>query len=252
MATLISWKDAPLPTGPGVILGTPTLDTVVGVPTPPSLKILSGATSATGWIPTFAAQTTLTARTYIRTPSEWPSQAFTVLAMRSSGSVSNAVCNISGTGAPGQIRLVKGTGTTVVASPNGTVLPDTSYRIELQYNSVLGTSCLSLFAMGSDTPIWSSGNRTETDFQTPIDRVAWGKTNNSPVINSNWWVDSLLVHDSYNLVGRDAGDLYIAPPDPPAPTGKVQRWNGTSLQDAAFPAGYSIGRWNGTSLIDLI
>lgn len=250
MATLVSWKNAPLPTTPGVVLGTPILDTEMGIPTAPSLKILGGATAATGWIPTFTPQTILTARTYIHTPSEWPSQAFTVLSLRSSGSVSNAFCNISGTGAPGQIRLVKGTGgTTVLASPNGTVLPDTSYRIELQYNSALGTACLSLFAMGSDTPIWSSGNRTETDFQTPIDRVAWGKTNNTPVVNSDWWVDSLLVHDSYSLVGRDEDDLSVTPP---ASSGTVQRWNGTSLQNVSFPPGYSIGRWNGTSLVNII
>ncbi len=225
MATLFEWNDGTAPTTAG---SSVTVDNTVGYPATPGLLIQQGALQVAVARWDFTAQATLALRFYLHTPAAWPSAAQAIAAFKVGGTSVVAQFAFAGTGAPGQVRLVRTGGTTVVQSANGTIAVDTTYRVELQLDTAGSRARTAVFPIESDTPAWDSGWQTHTNFAVSPSRVEVGSVNANPTVGT-YWVDTILGTDS-------AAD-----------------WIGRAPGDGAGPSfGMALTIWNGTSEVPAI
>lgn len=154
----------------------------------------------------FSAATSLALRAYVQMPTTWSSSGQPIIVARPNGIDMSGRMTLAGTAAPGQVRLTDTTGgVTAASSSNGTVSASQWYRFELQFNGASGQARTAVFALGSDTPLWSSGWVTN-DFTMPAIYAefgpGWGGTTLPQIRMTN-----LLVTDDVNAwIGRAAGD----------------------------------------------
>src|SRR5690606_15127157 len=129
---------------------------------------------------------------------------------------------------PGQFRLTRTGGGTVLNSPTNSLSVATKYRVELQYDTAGTRGRAAIFEMNSNLPLWDSGWQTDAVLWTPsIARVEIGRPNNSPN-TFPFHIDSILMTDSVTeWTGRHATDIGGAgpPPDPNYP----REWTGGDL-----------------------
>ncbi len=224
MATLCEWDGGTLPT---IVGAAPTVsgDTM-------TFAAGSDANHA-AWSFTAAAQ--VTARWYAAIPASWASASWTLAEL--AGSPLTARINLSGSGSPGQARLVNGAGSQVANSPGSTVALTTLYRVEVQVDRTAATSRLAVFPLLSDTALYDSGAiATSTGTTDPtllrIGRVSAGVTVADLAISRIKAVDSVG-----SWIGRHPADTAGDP-------GTLGIWDGTAIQDLEI-----LGVWDGTSSI---
>lgn len=156
-------------------------------------------------------------RVYFKTPAAWPSASANIVALNTASHSSVAMLSISGSGAPGQLRLLRTGGSTVSSAPNNTMLVDTWYRVELQLNGTNSRARAALFPADSETPLWTSTWQTHANYAVPILRVAIGAINSSPTVAA-FEADEILLAE---LPGED--EWLGAPPIPVEPVGLQAR-----------------------------
>lgn len=218
MTLPISWSKGTLPpiVGTGVTLGSE------GIGTADTDSILftqtSGSASLVRW--DFAEEETelnVAARVYFRTPATWPSASFNVLVFNNAASGMIAGVAFSGTGGPGQFRLLRTGGSTVASSATGAIATSTWYRVELQMKGTATQARAAIFPADSNTPIWSSAWETHADFGVAVRRVSVGSVNSTPTV-APFSADEILI------AALPAPDAWLgAPPITATPVGLQAR-----------------------------
>ena len=231
MTILASWASGALP----AVTGDVTSDPAVGVPTIPALKIASTATTAYArW--TIASQDYIATSFYIRTPTTWPTTSVNIAAFRPTGGTISLGLALSGSGAPGQLRVTKSSGN-ILNSPAGTLAVATDYYVEVTYNAATTTATARVRPAGSAAWLWSN-SVTDAALSTPVVHVDYGRVNTTP-LTPDFWLDSITVATDPADLGPDPDEAF---PPPPAGNDRVQVWNGTSLVPA------TVYVWTGTVL----
>ena len=215
---------------PDLVVGNVTNITPGGYPSNAALVFeqAAGATAYTQWnLP--QAEPTLTVRLFFKTPAVWPSASYGLIACRPTLAGNGPSATISGAGQPGQIRLTSGA-TTMLSSPNNTLTVGTWYRVELQYKNSTSEARVGLFALGLNTPIWTSGWITHAAFATACAFVQIGRNTSSPTVGP-FRVSDIFISDQ---VGSWAGG------------GDTQGlswgvWNGTTVRPASVVQVWSNG-----------
>lgn len=133
-------------------------------------------------------------RVYIKTPTSWPSASYNVVAFNNAAHGAIAMAAFSGSGAPGQIRLLRTGGGTVIASPNNTVAVNTWYRVELQMDGYNTKARVAIFHLATEEPLWASPWQTHVNYEVPVRRVAIGAINVTPTVGE-FGVDAILIAD---------------------------------------------------------
>ena len=244
MTTLASWDGGALPNTGG------TAPTVSGDEFTTAVNALSYGYWTLG-----AAAPTNSLRFRFKTPSAWPSASFTIATVSAgAGSILNRM-NLGGSGAPGQVRLVRQAGTQVAASSTGAIDLSTWYRGELQMNSGGNLLRCAVFPLGSDVALWESGAISGATGATGT-RLSLGNGANGaspPATIAAMSFSHFLATDTYGAwLGRDEDD-----PLPPPDVGSYRFFNGTTLLDLT-PRGEFDGTvlhpvevrgyWDGTAL----
>ena len=211
MVTLFSWDGGALPT----TVGDVSLDAANGVPTAPGITIEASDLAAFArW--DIASTGVLALRFYFSTPTAWPSSSYTLAMFRHTNASYTVGLSISGSGSPGQFRLIRTGGATILASPSNTLQVGTQYRAELQYDVSGNRARAAVFEMSNNLPLWESGWQVDATYWiNQIMRVEVGRPNNSP--NSfPFLIDSLMATDQVtDYIGRHANDGGSGPPPDP-------------------------------------
>ena len=178
-----------------------------------------------------------TLRSYITMPSTWASSSMTILCHQVSGGVVDARMNLSGTGAPGQVRLYRKDNVQVAASSTDLLIVGTVYRWEMQVDTVSDTLRGAVFELGSDTPIWDSG-LISGDVGAGAELLKVGKQ--SPISSlPEMSYSRVLAVDTVGVwLGRHATDTSSA-----STVDVIGVWNGSSVESVEL-----LGSWNGTSV----
>lgn len=235
MAIPETWKSGTAPTVVG--LGVSVVAGGIGADNE-TLRFAqsSGNPSAVRWdLGEFTTEVDLAARAYFKTPATWPSSSFNFLAVMNASFGNVAVLTVSGSGQPGQIRLVRTGGSVVVSSPNNTIQTDTWYRVELQKRGSTGHARVAVFAEEATvTPIWASNWEAHTDFATAIRYVTLGAISATPVVGT-FDVDEVL------LDALPAADGWLVPTaEPSEPEGEQSLQQ--RLTGMAAAVGTDVGR----------
>jgi len=206
MATLLTWDDGTLPDldGPGV-----TYDDQDGYPDPGCLSLAqqAGEHCAAQW--TFTPTPTAALRFYLRTPATWPSSAPGIAMLVGLDSLLQVT--LGGSGQPGQLRLSRGTGATVVQSSSGTFATSTWYRIEAQLDVTNSRGRVAGFLPDATTALWDSGWQTHADFAaSDVQKILVGRPSSSPTL-AQVYADTILATDDVSA--------WIGPASTPDPGG---------------------------------
>lgn len=217
MATLFSWEDGSLPT---VVGGDLSVDAGFGYPAVPAI-LIEGNGTTTGcarW--QFSAEPVVAFRMYFLTPAAWlPAGAVNIIQIQQSAAAINCAFRVGGQGNPGQCRLARTGGATVVQSGSGVISLDTVYRFELQNDAAASEARAAVFPLLSDTPLWDSGWQSHADFGGDVTEVRAGIASTA----TTWdvWVDSVLGTDVVDdWIGRHPDDVSVTGPT-------VTVWNGS-------------------------
>lgn len=231
----ITW-DSDLDTS-GSLTGGAVTDPLTGLPTSPAV-LIPEAEGASNLEFTVDPAGVVAARWYFTTPEVWPSVSYNLGQLRQGATVI-ASYTISGSGQPGQIRLVKVGGAVLASAPQSTISVGTAYRAEIQYDKPNTRARVAVFRVGRDNPTWTSNWITDATFVTDVDGIYVGRINPNPVVG-DFHIDSIELSDEVDdWIGRHADDSFAV-----GPTGTFKVWNGTSL----VPVN-SVSIWNGTSLV---
>lgn len=163
--------------------------------------------SDTGYlqIPVPAGSTTnpVRHRAYFNAGSTWASASFGLITMRPTLSTVGAVATISGSGQPGQMRLTRVGGASVVNSPTDTLALNTWYRVELMVVPLASRARVEVFNMGSDEPLWSSGWQTHSDFSSANNHIQVGRVTATPSVTGLRIDNGMILHDALTGVAPE-------------------------------------------------
>lgn len=211
MTTLAQWSSGTLPTlvgGSGI-----TSDSSAGL-RPPAMKFMQAPNTNTYAQFDFAAVTTAAHRFYVKTPAAWPSASFSLF-VASDGTAGNVKVNMTGTSAPGSLRLLNKANATVVTSPATLLVLDTWYRVEVLIDHAAGTTRVLAAKDDSTVYDWDSGV-VSSDFGTQHTRVALGASTTSTTVGT-FYLDDIVLTDGTAAVGS-------ASPYTPAPVVRIAQW----------------------------
>lgn len=171
----------------------------------PAIQFTQAASDVSQVRFTFSAATNLAMRAYIQMPSTWASAGQMLLMARPSGSDVSGRMALAGTGAPGQVRLMDSAGATISSSSNGTVNTGQWYRAELQFNGTTGQGRTAVFALGSDTPLWTSGWQA-ADFHMPSIYAEFGPGWSGTTLGQIRMANLKVTDSISDWIGRAEGD----------------------------------------------
>ena len=155
----------------------------------------------------FTSRQNVAIRVYLQTPASWASGAEALVIARSSSTTNIGQAVISGTGAPGQLRLLKADpATNAATSSNSTIINSTWYRFELLIDQINGRGRMGVFPLQCDVAVWDSGWQTN-DFGTSTYRVEIGPAYTSPTMGTVRAANILVSDDPSSWIGRTPGDL---------------------------------------------
>lgn len=236
MAILASWSGGALPT----VVGDVTLASGVSpvdASATPSLQVASSAAAAFARFE-FGSVTSVAARAYFRTPAAWASSACNILVLRVSASSIATGLAVSGTGAPGQLRLIGAGGTIFAQSPNNTLQPSTDYEVSIQLLST-GQLEARLRLVGSPDPAWSAVIDPATSglAGTSVFRAEFGRPNSTPALGP-FWLDDIVVTDG-DFPAPSALEYIEEPEEPEEPEEFPLSWT-TGAAPSNFGGGVAV------------
>lgn len=140
-------------------------------------------------------------RFYMSTPFDWSSTATNVLTFRPNASSTAFSIAFSGSGQPGQVRVV-GTGGTILAnSGNNTILENETLFIEIGYYELFegSTKKLDVYVYRDGEVAWAADMiDVSSVFTSNITRIDWGKTTSTNLtspfrtwafaLDDNYWI----------------------------------------------------------------
>lgn len=219
MAEIFKWEGGPSDSE-ATVSGTVNLAAtdISGRPTSPSVRVTSTAGAAFVRFP-FVATPTFGTRFYFKTPTSWGGSACNIFVLRVSSSLSVVNLAISGTGAPGQFRVVLPSGTTIANTPTNYLKTDTWYGVIFYHNGSSATGTI-------DVEIWEYGLRASTSrFLTASNAelgsttsvmADYGRVNSNPALPSDLYYDSFVGVDTDNGLGAHSEEP-IEPEEPDEP-----------------------------------
>lgn len=154
-----------------------------------------------------AATTTLySGEFWIETPASWASSSHTIFAMAQPDALRHFRLNLSGSGAPGQLRLVNGSGATIDNTPSNTLANSTLYRIQFRCDTGTGDAAARVYDEFGALLDEISGN---ADFGGAVDAVQWGNPFTAPTVPT-LLMDALQVTDTDEWIsGGGVSKWYI-------------------------------------------
>jgi hypothetical protein len=167
-------------------------------------------------------------RFYFTTPAAWNSASHSIAQMESSGAI-RARISISGSGAPGQLRIANAAAVQVGATANNTLALSTRYRIEWTLDHTTGIFSVNAYT-GDGTTALATLSAT-SDYGTSINRVVFGAYNTAAVPLMQF--DDFAVADTAAFIGP-----YTAPQ---SFTPVATLWDGST----ELPVTVSV--WNGAA-----
>ena len=220
MAILGQWDSGTLPTTVGTgVSSAPTGGWGGG----PAIQFDQQVGSSSQVRFEFTSRQNVAVRAYLQMPAAWASAAEALIIVRPNSSSNVGQASIAGTGAPGQVRLLKADPSANAAvSGNGTIAQSTWYRFELQLDQTNGRGRLGIFPLASDTAVWDSGWQTN-DFGASAYRVEIGPAYTSPTMG--------MVRAANIVVSDD-----------------VSQWIGRAIGDGTPPGGNVLGQWDSGAL----
>ena len=153
----------------------------------------------------FSAVTTLAMRAYVQTPTTWGSSASTIMNGRPNATNVSGRVVIGGTGSPGQVRLGNPSGAVIAQSSPNLLNLGQWYRFELQLHQSVNQARAAVFALGSDTPLWDSGWRTDS-YYASSDRAEFGPAATSPTLGQIRMTNLIVTDNVDTWIGRATGD----------------------------------------------
>lgn len=171
-------------------------------------------------------------RFYFTTPSAWNSVSHAIAQMATGGTLCARI-NISGTGAPGQLRITNAAATQVAATASNTIALSTRYRVEWTLDQVAGVFTVNMY-LGDSTTVFTTLSATSS-YGASCNRVVFGNYSAAAVPLMQF--DDFAIADTATLIGP-------AVVTPPA-TATIKLWNGTA--EVAVTAKL----WNGTAEVPL-
>lgn len=185
-----------------------------------------------------------TVRWYAEMPASWASASFSMFLSWAAGSFTSRI-NLSGTGSPGQYRLLRSGGVQVAASASNTLQTSTTYRFEYQVDGTNQTVRGAVFSLGSDTPLYDSGLISSTTTSTVSTRFYFGRGATGAAAPADL-LDQRLSHIKGigtvgAWIGRHASDVVTST----APE-LLGIWNGSTVESAEL-----LGVWDGTAIESL-
>ncbi len=243
MAILGQWDSGTLPTTVGSgVSSVPTGGWAGG----PAIQFDQVASQSSQVRFEFTSRQNVAVRAYLQMPATWASAAEALIIVRPNSSSNAGQASIAGTGAPGQVRLLKADPSANAAtSSNGTLSQGTWYRFELRLDQANGRGRLAIFPLASDTAVWDSGWVTN-DFGTSAYRVEIGPAYTSPTMGTVRAANIVVSDDVSNWVGRTAGDNL------PGPTvNTLGQWDSGALPTTVGTGvSYAVtGGWDGRPAI---
>ena len=203
MAVLGQWDSGTLPTTVGSGVSSAPTDSWSGGPAI-QFDQQSGSISQVRF--QFTSGQNVAVRAYLQMPSSWPSSSMALIIARPNSTSNIGQAVIAGTGAPGQLRLLKADPSANAAtSSNGMVTTSTWYRFEFRLDQVNGRGRLGVFPLASDTPVWDSGWATN-DFGSSVYRVEIGPAYTSTTIGTVRAANIVVTDDPSDWIGRATGD----------------------------------------------
>ena len=177
---------------------------------------------------------TFTGRMYLQTPVQgWPTNASNLLTFRPTPSTLVFSIAMSGSGAPGQIRVVGIGGTVLANSGNNVIALDSIYLIEYQlYTANGGTSSNVIVRVynSQDQLLWSTDVSIGSNWSSTITRVDWGKTTGTAVTEtSRYAVAGIALQDTADFLGRHPNDS-SGPPGGGSTTSEISIYTNGQLQ----------------------
>lgn len=153
-----------------------------------------------------------TGRTYLQTPiQQWPTNASNLLTFRPTPPTLLFSIAMSGSGAPGQIRVVGTGGTILASSGNNAIELDSIYLIEYQLYTTDGGASSSVIVRvydSLDQLVWSTDVSIGGNWSSSITRVDWGKTTGTTVTeDSRYALAAMALQESVDFLGRHPSDL---------------------------------------------
>lgn len=171
-------------------------------------------------------------RFYVTTPAAWNAASHTIAQIDSSGTLCARI-NISGSGAPGQLRIINAATTQVGATASNTLALNTRYRVEWTLDQVSGVFAVNMY-LGDSTTVFTGLSATSS-YGSSCNRVVFGNYSTAAVPLMQY--DDFAVADTATFIGPA-----VTPP-PATPT--IKLWNGTA--EVAVTAKL----WNGTAEVPL-
>lgn len=169
-------------------------------------------------------------RFYFTTPTVWNSVSHAIAQM-AFGSTLCARINISGSGAPGQLRITNAAATQVGATANNTLALNTRYRVEWTLDQVAGVFTVNMY-LGDSTTVFTTLSAT-SNYGASCNRVVFGNYSAAAVPLMQF--DDFAVADTSSFIGPAAASA----------TPTIKLWNGTA------EVAVSAKLWNGTAEVPL-
>lgn len=180
-----------------------------------------------------------TMRAYVTQPETLAAGAFACVIADNDTAQGQIV--VSGSGNANRFRYRTSGSTDRAASPFNELVGGTTYRVELQIDTVNSLFRAGLFPLYSDTPIWQSGELTREAIAVQQFRIGrWGSSN----ATSDLVISRFAVSDTYgSWVGRHESDYIVEFSS--ASKEILGVWN----KDTSSLEGVEVlGIWNGTAL----
>lgn len=153
----------------------------------------------------FAAAYAYTIQAYLHTPDAWVSTEAFMRPQVTSGEYAARVC-FTGAGNPGRIQLFAAAeGVVTVQSPQHTLAVDTTYRVLLTVDTTAPTMRLRVYNLGSDTPLWDSGEMAKAS-PAGVTRVRLGELGNLATLGT-FGLSRIQVTDTAETLYRHASDM---------------------------------------------
>lgn len=237
MAVVAFWNSASDFSPAGATLsGSPVVLTNNAMGMGDSLQIPAGTTASFIRFPlATAADAPVSVRYYFRTPSAWPSAANTILALRPVAASIAVGAAFSGTGSPGQFRIIGTGGATIGSTPSNTLQFDTTYRVDVTVTGThpARTVSANLYVFGTAAPLWTLAPTTlAAGSAVATTLIDFGKINTTPDTLA-YGIDSIRIDDTATPPPAHPADPALPPPEPdPDPTSIT--WEGVAGDATSF------------------